>query len=152
MDSAYKWPVMRKAFPCHDVIMVPIWYYSTDYINTLWWSKRYPTKLIWRDDSPQWRTIVSVSKNIFNVHNNESATIPLLFRGYCGYGLSQWETTLHCNVVSHWLSPNPEWFLLFVGLTCAIVLQYIQYIIDDMMTCLWVASINAWISNYILEI
>ena len=26
-----------------------------------------------------------------------------------GYGLSQWETTLHCNVVSHWLSPYPEW-------------------------------------------
>ena len=28
-----------------------------------------------------------------------------------GYGLSQWETTLHCNVVSHWLSPYPNWFL-----------------------------------------
>ena len=25
------------------------------------------------------------------------------------YGLSQWETTLHCNVVSLWLSPYPEW-------------------------------------------
>ena len=25
-----------------------------------------------------------------------------------GYGLSQWETTLHCNVVSHWLSPYSE--------------------------------------------
>ena len=23
------------------------------------------------------------------------------------YGLSQWETTLHCNVVFHWLSPYP---------------------------------------------
>ena len=27
------------------------------------------------------------------------------------YGLSQWETTLHCNVVSHWLSPYKEWTL-----------------------------------------
>ena len=27
------------------------------------------------------------------------------------YGLSQWETTLQCNVVSHWLSPCPEWSL-----------------------------------------
>ena len=28
---------------------------------------------------------------------------------HSGYGLSKWETTLHCNVVSHWLSPHPEW-------------------------------------------
>ena len=26
-------------------------------------------------------------------------------RHYSGYGLSQWEMTLHCNVNSHWLSP-----------------------------------------------
>ena len=26
-----------------------------------------------------------------------------------GYGLSQWETTLQCNVVSYCLSPWPEW-------------------------------------------
>ena len=29
---------------------------------------------------------------------------PHIIRG-SWYGLSQWETTLHCNVVSHWLSP-----------------------------------------------
>ena len=28
-----------------------------------------------------------------------------------GYGLSQWKTTLHGNVVSHWPIPYPEWFL-----------------------------------------
>ena len=27
---------------------------------------------------------------------------------HSGYGLGQWETTVHCNVVSHWLSPYPE--------------------------------------------
>ena len=32
-------------------------------------------------------------------------------RDHSGYGLSQWETTLHCNIVSHWLSPYPEWSL-----------------------------------------
>ena len=32
-------------------------------------------------------------------------------RAHSGYGLSLWETTLHCNVVSHWLSPCPEWSL-----------------------------------------
>ena len=33
-------------------------------------------------------------------------------RDHTRYGLIQWETTLHCNVVSHWLSPYPEWSLL----------------------------------------
>ena len=32
-----------------------------------------------------------------------------ILRDHAGYGLSQWETTLHCNVVSHWLRPYPEW-------------------------------------------
>ena len=32
-------------------------------------------------------------------------------QGHSVYGLSQWEATLHCNVVSHWLSPYPEWSL-----------------------------------------
>ena len=32
-------------------------------------------------------------------------------RYHSGRGLSQWETTLHCNVVSHWLSPCAEWYL-----------------------------------------
>ena len=27
---------------------------------------------------------------------------------HSGYGISQWETTLHWNIVSHWLSPYPE--------------------------------------------
>ena len=30
-------------------------------------------------------------------------------RDYSEYGLSQWGTTLHCNIDSHWLSPYPEW-------------------------------------------
>ena len=28
------------------------------------------------------------------------------------YGCSQWETTLQCNIISHWSSPCPEWSLL----------------------------------------
>ena len=30
---------------------------------------------------------------------------------HSGYGLSQLETTLYCNVVTHWLSLYPEWSL-----------------------------------------
>ena len=32
-----------------------------------------------------------------------------LCRDHPGYVLSQWETTLQRNVVSHWLNPYPEW-------------------------------------------
>ena len=32
-------------------------------------------------------------------------------REHSGYGHSQWETTLLCNVVSHWLHPYSEWIL-----------------------------------------
>ena len=28
-----------------------------------------------------------------------------------GYGLSQWETMLHCDSISYWLRPYPEWSL-----------------------------------------
>ena len=33
------------------------------------------------------------------------------YRNHSGHALSQWETTLHCNAVSHWLSPCTEWSL-----------------------------------------
>ena len=45
------------------------------------------------------------------------------------YALSQWDTTLHCNVVSHWLGAYTKWclhFLLFailLGLTA----QYLRW-------------------------
>ena len=35
------------------------------------------------------------------------------FSGNSGYGLSQWQTTLQCNVVSHCLIPYLEWSLNF---------------------------------------
>ena len=39
---------------------------------------------------------------------------------HSGYGRSQWEMTLHCNVISHWLRPYYEWSLDFskVKWTC----------------------------------
>ena len=37
--------------------------------------------------------------------------IVLSSRDQYTYGISQWETTLQCNVVSHWLSPYPNWSL-----------------------------------------
>ena len=43
-----------------------------------------------------------------------------VFQGFSGYGLSQWETTLHCNVISHWLSPYTDWSLVFgLNMVCS---------------------------------
>ena len=51
------------------------------------------------------------------------------FRDHSGYGLSQWETTLRCNVVSHWekkLNPYPEWPL---SLQCWLLQIKVVYIV-----------------------
>ena len=36
----------------------------------------------------------------------------LVSRDISMYGLSQWDVMLHCNVISHWLSPYAEWSLV----------------------------------------
>ena len=36
-------------------------------------------------------------------------------RNHSVYGLSLWETTLLCNVVSHWLSPHIKWSLEYIS-------------------------------------
>ena len=33
---------------------------------------------------------------------------------HSGHGLSQWVMTLQCNVITHWLSPYPEWFICII--------------------------------------
>ena len=43
-------------------------------------------------------------------------THAILAQDYTGYGLSQWETKLHRNAVSHRLSPYLEWSLLYLVL------------------------------------
>ena len=43
----------------------------------------------------------------------------MIYRYYFMYASSQWETTLHCNVVSHWLNACKKWFLdLYPTLYC----------------------------------
>ena len=44
-----------------------------------------------------------------------------LSRDHSGYWLSQWEVTLRCNVVSHRLSPYPEWSLSQCFKRCALL-------------------------------
>ena len=42
---------------------------------------------------------------------NKSFEILRVTRGHFVYVPSQWETTLHCNVVSHWLGACTKWAL-----------------------------------------
>ena len=61
------------------------------------------------------------------------ATCPIGRGGYGGhylYGLNQWETTLRCNVISHWLShtKNYPWFSIF---------QQLVISKDDNVTIVW---------------
>ena len=37
-----------------------------------------------------------------------------MIRDHSAYGLSQWETTLQCKVVSQWLGPSAEWSLMII--------------------------------------
>ena len=41
-------------------------------------------------------------------HVMTDQTTAVTCRDQSGHGLSQWEKTLRCNIVSHWLSPYPE--------------------------------------------
>ena len=51
-------------------------------------------------------------------------------RDYSGYGLSQWDTTLQCYVVSHCLSPYQEWKFEYESFMdkCTTVVQVAIYI------------------------
>ena len=47
------------------------------------------------------------------------------------YGLSQWETTLHCNVVSHWMSSYPEWSLwIMIYISCPPMMMYPAHLLN----------------------
>ena len=51
--------------------------------------------------------LVTRSINVFGISSSP------MFQKIFWIWLSHWETTLQCNIASHWLSPYPEWFLMF---------------------------------------
>ena len=56
----------------------------------------------------------------------------ILYRDHSEQGLSQWETTFYCNVVSHVLSPYSEWSLPYVDfvlrmIRCCVYLLYTTF-------------------------
>ena len=58
---------------------------------------------------------VRVVDDGFTLQANNCIVISLYFwRGHFVNALSQWETTWHCNVVSHWQDAYTKWSLLLV--------------------------------------
>ena len=57
--------------------------------------------------------------------NNCCKNLPRLAdcRDHSVHASSQWETTLHCNVVSHWLGAYTKWSLWLIQLRVALVYQ-----------------------------
>ena len=73
-------------------------------------NEQYPYIPVFFDNiqQPVCITMVTPSLKVFGISSSS------MFQYYSGYRLSQWETTLQCNVVSQWLSPYPEWSPVFI--------------------------------------
>ena len=56
--------------------------------------------------------------NNFTDFSNKRRILPVSTRDHNKYGFSQWDMTLHCNVIFHWLSPYSEWSLTAVDTSC----------------------------------
>ena len=70
-----------------------------------------------RSDNSPWSGRQPRDKSMYNrrqcegLLRHEKCVSRYSTRDHSGYGFSQWETTLQCNVVSHCLNPYPEWSL-----------------------------------------
>ena len=76
-----------------------------------WWEVR---SVSWARDILQltkmhWACRHPPSKFRQTNHTNHKTSQLKVIGDHSRYGSSQWETTLHCNVVSHWLSLYPGW-------------------------------------------
>ena len=79
------------------------YYYWVELLNIL---KIYSTDAYDFDESTLWQVVIIMVCNswllcLFLIQHT-------IFSDHSEYGISQWETTLHCNVASHWMSAYPE--------------------------------------------
>ena len=73
-----------------------------------WWSET-PSSSLWRHRNAA-HDSMSITPKALCYYLENLICLYAVWRGYhSGYGLSQWETTWQCNVVSHWLCPYSEW-------------------------------------------
>ena len=108
----------------HLCLIFQIWLHN----NASWQKGHLIVHLAKTIRSPKYRFIASASQTPMQNINHSNAIwavtlINILFgemflslttmkTSTFMYGLNQWETTLQCNVVSHWLSTYPEWSLI----------------------------------------
>ena len=77
-------------------------------LNTPW----YPPDHKHHQQGEIWMSFVIALYELCS--NSEFAVLYAIhIRNHGGYGLSHWETTLHYNIVCHWLSPYTIWSLHF---------------------------------------
>ena len=89
VNSPHKGPVTRKIVPFDDVIMHEFLQKHSQQTS---------------DNSParaKFGVLFCIQNLIRQFHPGT--------KDDSEYGLSKWESTLQCNVVSRWLSPYPEW-------------------------------------------
>ena len=99
--------IFRDSFRSHGPVSLNLFWVTTK-VCVKWYAYSY-----WLT-STYWGYSCSLDQS---EHTGYSKEICMWFwlccglqpRDLFGYGLSQWEMTLHCNVISHWLSPYPEW-------------------------------------------
>ena len=77
-----------------------------------------------------------------NLHQWILNLLSTISRDHSGYGLNQWNTTLECNIVSHWLNPHPEWSLIFYqGHYASNILVIFMF-----SYCVWESMAGDWLS------
>ena len=62
-------------------------------------------------------------------------------KDYSVYGLIQWETTLHCNVVSHWLNPYLDWSMEHCVVWSQELLRCILRLFEGLF-CVWAKPVR----------
>ena len=93
------------------------WYWLRKLSGYLWSTKKdfnYPTYILASPQKGPFTEYISFPFHFVRTTVNSLTCLrykcypcckPQASRQHSGYGLSQWETMLQCNVVSHWLSP-----------------------------------------------
>ena len=83
----------------------------------------------WSRRDPRWPIECSERSSV-PCYNVNKAGLADYTKDHSVNGLSQWETTLQCNVVTHWLSTYSEWFLQGPMLQPMPRLLCVQWILD----------------------
>ena len=114
---------------------------TSHYLNQCWPRSLSPYGIT----RPQW---VNERKQLQRHETNTPQGVHGRRRDHSGYVLSQWEMTLNCNIISHWLSPCPDWSLIVVSTfntLCTEILIEAERCINESVN--WPALIQIMVSR-----